>query len=609
MAQHDQLVELQRQLEESQRKHEESQRQIEESQRKHEESQRKIEESQRKHEESQRKHEEDLAKAQLEASVANERAEVSAKALAESERRLAGRTSVQDVLFVDAETADSMMLLPGKTGPQSAHVQLAFCAPYVDSAGVRSRLFEQFNLAARSDSHNYLAVVQGSGWGKTRGVVETCGEFMIPSVYICLRESGSSGYPRRGEYVTAILDVLKNGKPDVFYGAMARVVEMRLLQYQAGGGSLSGSSNGALSWPFGLTDTNAIDDQGFWKHVFAVYKKDAGSESPIDLQPDGLAALDNAACAIRTLTGKSFTASNIRLLIIWDESRSLVKERTEHGHEKYQLTLFRELRRVLWSPKFFSGCVSVFLDTSSRVSHFLPQIADDASSRELRLKLQPPIIHFVQPPDSWPVVSQHASASAAASVVVADGIDPDQRRLRLFFRGRPLWSHLCKGGSSVDDVVALARSKFGQCSDNPFHNTSRAVAIVSAVAQMDIQPMSQLAPRLVSSNLGTLLAVNQQRSGLVVAYPSEPVVAKAALRLLQEGTLSIVQLVTRSLQQGLLSTTAGASGELVARLVLLLHRDVKFEGYNTEECLQAYLEALVGMLALRVCDLLTVLVL
>ena len=93
-------------------------------------------------------------------------------------------------------------------------------------------------------------------------------------------------------------------------------------------------------------------------------------------------------------------------------------------------------------------------------------------------------------------------------------------------------------------------------------------------AQLDVSPTSPLAAALVHSNLATLLAVNDTRAGLIVAYPSEPIVARAALHVLHSDTVDILRFVRQSLLQGLISTTAGAAGELVGRLLLLLHRPV-----------------------------------
>ncbi|CAG8651920.1 8725_t:CDS:2, partial [Paraglomus brasilianum] len=60
--------------------------------------------------------------------------------------------------------------------------------------GYLHALCQRISQVADTDDHfNYLTIIQSSGYGKTRAGCELAAEF--PFVYVCFRESGSTGYP------------------------------------------------------------------------------------------------------------------------------------------------------------------------------------------------------------------------------------------------------------------------------------------------------------------------------------------------------------------------------------------------------------------------------
>jgi len=58
--------------------------------------------------------------------------------------------------------------------------------------------------------YNYLAVIQSSGYGKTRAVLQLAQERDL--IYICFRGEGSSGYPYKTPKSDKMLDHLWNAK-------------------------------------------------------------------------------------------------------------------------------------------------------------------------------------------------------------------------------------------------------------------------------------------------------------------------------------------------------------------------------------------------------------
>ncbi|CAG8643505.1 721_t:CDS:2, partial [Paraglomus occultum] len=77
---------------------------------------------------------------------------------------------------------------------QTRELEKAFNVSFRDPVGYLRALCQRIRQVADTDDHfNYLTIVQSSGYGKTRAGCELAAEF--PFVYICFRESGSTGYP------------------------------------------------------------------------------------------------------------------------------------------------------------------------------------------------------------------------------------------------------------------------------------------------------------------------------------------------------------------------------------------------------------------------------
>jgi len=94
------------------------------------------------------------------------------------------------------------ILIPAHNGPvqqasglsQTDELEKAFNVSFRDPVLYLRALCQRIRQVADTDDHfNYLTIIQSSGYGKTRAGCELAAEF--PFVYVCFRESGSTGYP------------------------------------------------------------------------------------------------------------------------------------------------------------------------------------------------------------------------------------------------------------------------------------------------------------------------------------------------------------------------------------------------------------------------------
>jgi len=154
----------------------------------------------------------------------------------------------------------------------------------------------------------------------------------------------------------------------------------------------------------------------------------------------------------------------------------------------------------------------------------------------------------------------------------------------LFSLGRAGFGAMCRSISAADEedfyktAVALARLKL---KPNNLDSDS-SFGVLAARFCLDVAPTSQLAQDLVAHSMATCLHINEDRSSVVIGYPSEPLLAEAGARVMWEDELMSVNGLLRNLCQGLQSGLigAGARGELLGRILLTLARDKSISRYN-----------------------------
>lgn len=261
----------------------------------------------------------------------------------------------------------------------------------------------------------YISMVQSSGYGKSRLLIE-CGRKKIFMVaYMCLRATDdSSGYPSR---TPNIFEFLKNHK---------NVDEMKRLIVCTYIVALEVRKNKSLSHLEGPDSSFA----GFWELVMRKYDS---------RKSDQLKDLLSEYSKLQTKEDK--------LLIVFDEARALLDEKDETD-----VSLFRIIRRAQkeLDSKFV---VLVFVDTLSKVSNFSPAQAFDNSARqrEINLDLLPPY---------YEIQSYDSNVKQTNLTYVPDEV------VKVFSRGRPMWGTLfVHKETKLPEVLIFACQKLACTAD------------------------------------------------------------------------------------------------------------------------------------------------
>jgi hypothetical protein len=235
--------------------------------------------------------------------------------------------------------------------------------------------------------------------------------------------------------------------------------------------------------------------------------------------------------------------------------------------------------------------MAIFLGTNSKVADFLPP-GEDSSHRYFNLQMTVP-----QPFTAldWDI---NIGARNYGESLTYDSLS-EMRWLCRF--GRPMWQSqwsLTRNGSSekkalaADDIIQFAALKLHQCYDKGgfvalFDNATQGLkdkrtltfsAILGVLAILNLDFASpKWSAELVASRLRWAAGCDPKRTYLLTCYPSEPILAEAASRLLfsevpgtdhrQQILCTILDTVADHIGKGDYDT--GEDGELVARILCI----------------------------------------
>jgi len=149
--------------------------------------------------------------------------------------------------------------------------------------------------------------------------------------------------------------------------------------------------------------------------------------------------------------------------------------------------------------------------------------------------------------------------------------------------GRPLWGSRWQSADAkswvtdqtkFENIILIAKFKLlggtNQWNQDAKMKRKAALAIIACIATLYISPISSVAPDLVKSHMATLIHIDDDRKKHLITYPSEPVLAEAALEVLSENGVELevlTELDAVNKFSGILD--AGSQGELVVRLLFL----------------------------------------
>eukprot|EP01054_Gregarina_sp_Poly1_P002407 Gregarina_sp_Poly_1__2406@NODE_1645_length_3631_cov_7_561728_g1085_i0_p1_GENE_NODE_1645_length_3631_cov_7_561728_g1085_i0NODE_1645_length_3631_cov_7_561728_g1085_i0_p1_ORF_typecomplete_len465_score56_48DUF1488/PF07369_11/0_32DUF1488/PF07369_11/3_6e02_NODE_1645_length_3631_cov_7_561728_g1085_i022363471 len=142
--------------------------------------------------------------------------------------------------------------------------------------------------------------------------------------------------------------------------------------------------------------------------------------------------------------------------------------------------------------------------------------------------------------------------------------------------GRPLWSaylEAYKARSTRDVGTAKVNLELERYATMKLgvESPERWLAVAMCLARFKIVSTSQLAETIVASHMATLCFVEDNRELLHTCYPSEPLLAAAAMRVFESYPEKAIHAAAAAIERGV--GDAGLVGELATRFLALLASD------------------------------------
>jgi len=432
----------------------------------------------------------------------------------------------------------------------------SFGCDYKDPRGgvssFASYLMECSN-AFHNDADNflspYISLVQSSMYGKTR-LLREIARSHYRTVYVCLREKDSTGYPPRTEGAFSFLFsehkiVLTSADESKFSAILANrfkhliVAALRNLHNPVLLGAAPDVMNvrNKAAFPSELIESMLFNDTLHQPWIGA----------------DGFPKMDECP-------GPS---PHLVLLAI-DEARYTLEKRSFASGK----SLFRHIRQAarlcaIDLPSYIRFMV-VFVDTSSRIQNFSPSLSRDPSYRLTdlqdenmnRILFRPYILS-----DTFDVHFNRVLARGSTDLrALCDSVE-------WLNAGRPTM----KDHSSISDSTLVFKLQGGQGAPTLLVDK---LAIVLARIGAQIYPGKHYAAEMVADNMATLLDASLDRESCLTAFVSEPALARAAGRIWHNDLIMVADIIP-ALHEAVMSGAfnKGRDGELVAQIIILLAFD------------------------------------
>ncbi len=426
--------------------------------------------------------------------------------------------------------------------------------------------------AQRKRYYPCAALLQSTGWGKSRLVLAPGRDPRNWIFYICLRGEGKAGQPLRTADIATLMESAKS---------VADVLRLMAGHLEAQTEGLADPQKPTLlKDPLEESVGDCETPPAFWKAVDVA----ARSEKLSEMNEASLAA------HCRALVDGVLAISCRRVVFAIDEASALCTKRGDGG------SCFQYfLDALLCFPR---GVLGIVLDTSSRVHDLMPSKAwtaqMKAEGQHLR-RMLPPFIFltnrriFEVPHQLSAVeVSTPLPSGSPSGTVTTNPFEvvPDARPLcGAYLNGaanvpasisdwRAIWAALI---SFIRRKMALGRAAMAAEVAKSGLGAKRAMdelALALLSIRLGMLNLDQAGvANLVANHMATLLAVSSDASVLYAQYVAEPIVAIAAfmemgldgrIEELLEGVLNLLN----SGNAGMIFS-AGDAGEFIASTVLM----------------------------------------
>jgi hypothetical protein len=394
----------------------------------------------------------------------------------------------------------------------------------------------------------YVSVVQSSGYGKTRLMLQS--SHHIRTMYVCMRPKSATGFPERSNAAMAALFGNLNTKDaDTYSFELARKFE--------------------LCW---------------YSAVQNLPEPGKGCVNASRFQCEEMATQVWNLDAVRIDTSR---ASNELVLLIFDEARVTLAEDVEG------ISQFRLIRRALWmysqSNSNKNPILAIFIDTSSTIQNFAPSSLHDPSLRPMLLDMEVTAKEMFRP---W-IVRGSFDALFQPLPATTENLEALLTSDMYLRAGRPMLSVFERLGQ-VEELNFLSRKLRGGRSEI---NQQAALSHMLCRIAAYVYPQHPFSTELVAEYMATILVTDAKRISSLVAYVAEPKLAVAAALQWQQPTIFATKFLP-ALQQALAGGALdhGSRGKLVAQILVLCAFDkaCAFSGKRPGECvvLRSVLEQL-----------------
>lgn len=501
-----------------------------------------------------------------------------------------------------------------KNHKPSEDIVKAFEETFIDDTGMLERLMGDVRQMAgkwnRSTYYSpYTSFLQSSGSGKTRSVVkfgEQCWLF-----FVCFRQPGSTGYPQRSfaaDYLTTYgyqfveknlggdqKKSLLGGSPETVYKLYYTAVWIACvesLHKDLKKTKLKELKDHYMHWTNKQLEvdgeTNEIG-KTFWTGILSraigilnSLKVNGTEEAEKKLEEQMKSTyLDfEGKLATHRFTKKSKTPP--LLLFALDEASELVKgvkslNLLESFRQAFSYVPDVCVSKLLTFSILVDTCNSIVLSSTIKQSHI-----EDRSKRSVgERRLFRPI---------WLLSNWNIRVEQEEPNLLSD--EPNRAQwssdLQKFAKlcGRPMW----RGYSDYLTMRKVALEKLIGGLDSSLVeqgkvscSTEMAMALLGCRFALNFHAFASFVPTLCASHMATCLFIHQNPEHIVAGYPSEPVLAEASARATHRYDAFRIDILLEHLisqvKQGVVE--AGYRGELVAKIILLLARDLAVVGGET----------------------------
>ena len=380
----------------------------------------------------------------------------------------------------------------------------------------------------------FITLCQSSGWGKSRMVRELSNQ--LPVLYVSFQGEDSTGYPKRTKEA---IEYLKDGTWFELTNRLDRAARSLRALWKRNTDDPKKELN--------FNSFDVTNEKQFWDDL------QRGSLH----EPKEDESLDNQL-----------------VVVVFDEARGMFKESVRLEESE---NLFLHSRRVLQETTNLFG---IYTDTSSKLSNFSPQSRHDSSAR---VKEDGTLLFHPFVPCHCMDVMKETDRDLATTLSDAWPIN----------LGRPLWK---TAFSFEKDLYSFALDKLKikrNCSD---HNQFLAAMLVRL--GLFLSPVASGTGDLVAKHMATALAIDEDRSGVLATYVSEPVLSLGASIMWKQNHVlcgNLLPALRSALMRG--QVLEGPLGEIVGSILLLIAMDkistesdpagpVKFKWCTVEKFLQ-----------------------